>query len=119
MKRFEEAKDNVKSILGEEFSQVFTVNADTHKKACEGDKKEALVDGSWSCWTAHVQLRNSDGNKHGSLKNQLNNQCTLVNGQWTQDNAKMTDVVINHKWDKKCHAMDKKTQDKKRESPGK
>ena len=69
---FEQAKDNVKSILGDKFLHGFVVHTDACNNACKGKEQKAVLEGSWDCWTAFILLRKGDRNKYGSLKNQLN-----------------------------------------------
>ena len=59
VKQFEQARDNVESVLGEKFLHRFIETVDACKNTCENEEKEAVLKGSWDCWTPHMQLRNS------------------------------------------------------------
>ena len=56
----------------------------------------------------YVYLRNTNSNKCGALKNNLQSQYALQNNQYPKSISKTTDVLTNHKWDDKYKLLEKK-----------
>ena len=65
------------------------------------EKHEILMGEAFSSWSIYVYLKNSDGNKYGSLKRNIQSQYALVNNQYPKSIMKMMDALTNHQWDDK------------------
>ena len=83
-----------------------------YKALSDEDKKTELQKGSFKTWCTYVFLKNSDHNKYGSLKRNLQIQYALGNDQYPSTVSKMTDVLTNHSWDDKYAVAEKKRKEK-------
>ena len=64
----------------------------------------------------YVYLKNSDGNKYGLLKKNLQSQYALQNNQYPKTISTMTDVLTNHQWDDKYDKVRTEMKQKKASS---
>ena len=78
-KRFKQSRDNVKSILGEDFLSNFIETTDKYAKTMDTARMTRMKKDAFKKWTAYMMLRNSNNNKYGLLKATLNSQYALGN----------------------------------------
>ena len=100
-KRYKQSVDNLKAIFGKEFLNNYIEKTDEYKKTADPDEQASLKKEAFPKWTAYIYLNNSDNNKYGSLKKNLQSQYALQNNQYPKTVSKMTDVLTNHQWDEK------------------
>ena len=109
-KRFKQSVDNLKAIFGKGFLNEYIEKTDAYKKA-KPNEGQKLKKEAFSSWTSYVYLKNSDGNKYGLLKKNLQAQYALQNNQYPKTISTMTDVLTNHQWDDKYKAEIKQKKD--------
>ena len=63
-KRIKQSRDNVKSILGEEFLNDFIKTTDKYARMSNSKEMMELKKGAFKKWTAYMMLRNGDNNKY-------------------------------------------------------
>ena len=80
-KRFEQAQDNVKSIVGTEWLKQFVESTSECTQETDTNKQEQLEDDSFETFMAHAFLQNSDSDKCGSLKKNFQTQFALNDDQ--------------------------------------
>ena len=112
-KRFKQGRDNLKGIFGDKILNDYITKTDKYKAESDVDEKSELHKSSFEKWCTRAHLKNSDHNEHGTLKKNLQSQCTLDNDQCPSTVSEVTDVSTNHTWDE-AHATASK---KKKEQP--
>ena len=106
--RFEQAQDNLKGTLGHGVMNNCMKKTETHKNERDASEQTSLVDNSFDTWCACVHLKNSDDNKCGSVKKNMQSQCALDNDQCPKTLSEVTDVSMDHMWDEAHKAADMK-----------
>jgi hypothetical protein len=113
-KRFKQSQDNLRGIFGDKMMNDYISKTEKYKATSDVDEQAEMTKGSFKKWCSYVYLRNSDQNKYGSLKKNLQSQFALGNDQYPATVSKVTDVLTNHSWDEAYNAASKK----RRESGG-
>jgi hypothetical protein len=115
-KRFKQSQDNHKGIFGDKIMNDYITKTEKYKALSDDDEKTEVQKGAFKQWCSYVFLKNSDQNKYGSLKRNLQSQYALGNDQYPATVSKVTDVLTNHSWDEAYAAATKK---RRESSPGK
>ena len=110
-KRFKQGRDNLKGIFGNKILNEYITKSDKYKTESDVDKKSEIQQSSFKKWCSYVYLKNSDQNKYGTLKTNLQSQS---NDQYPATVSKVTDVLTNHSWDDVWTVANKK----RKEQPG-
>ena len=76
-KRFKQAQDNIKSIVGTEWLEQFAESTSECTWETDTNKQKQLKDDSFETFMAHAFLSNGDSNECGSLKKNFQTQCVL------------------------------------------
>ena len=115
-KRFEQAQDNVKSIVGTEWLFKFVKNAKECINEAQDDVKNKLKESSNESFMACTFLRNCDSLKCRSLKKNFQTQCALNNDQCTKKMSTVSNVLSGHQWDQAHNNCQKKRKEQRQES---
>ena len=108
MKRFEQAQDNIKSIMGTEWLHKFIKNVEECINEVQDDAKKKLKESSNKSFMTCAFLRNCDNLKHGRLKKNFQTQCALNNEQHLKKMSAVSDVLGGHQWDQAHNNRQKK-----------
>ena len=99
VKRFKQARDNFKELIGKTFLHEFVETTAEYKKSVDSSEQDQLKANRIETWMAYLLLKNSDSNKYGSLKKNFRTQYALNNDQYPKKVSSMTDVLNSHQWD--------------------
>ena len=97
--RFKQQQDNVDSTMGKNWLDTFIESTKEHIDAADSTEEQKLKDAGCESFMACVCLRNSNSNKHGSLKKNFQTQCALNNDQYPKTVSSVIDVLSSHQWD--------------------
>jgi hypothetical protein len=88
--------------VGTDILNKFIENTREYQEQEDAEKKKELKDGAFDKWMAYLLIRNSNQGKYGSLMNGLESQFSMDNNQEYPKNIRSaTDVLSNHKFDKR------------------
>ena len=107
-KRFEQAQDNVKSIMGKDWLHNFVENTEECINASDTNEQTALKEESNERFVACAFLRNGDNNESGSLKKSFQTQHALNDNQCPKKTSSVSDALSSHQWDPACDEKKKK-----------
>ena len=89
-------KDNLEGVFGKDFMVGYIVKMTNYKNKSDTTIQDEIKAKSFNTFCSYVYLKNSDGNKYGSLKKQLQTQFALGNDQYPMSLTRVTDTLINH-----------------------
>ncbi|KAL7564336.1 hypothetical protein ACA910_007188 [Epithemia clementina (nom. ined.)] len=116
-RRFKTCRDVLESHIGGPLELTKVVKAEN---GYDKTKHEEFVKRIFERFITYVYIDNADKNKYGSLLTGLATQHSLGNNQYPIEIVEATNVLSNHRFDKKSNAMkqDPSKKDKKEENNG-
>ena len=96
--RFKQAKDVLKSHIGDEFLKPFVKKQAKYKESST-EKQKSMEDEAWDKWIAYMMIRASDDKKYKSLKETMSSQYSMKQDQYPCDTDKAVEILNAHKWD--------------------
>ena len=115
-KRFKQAQDNVKSIMGMELLHKFIENTEEFINESDNDARDEMKEKSNEVFVAHAFLRNCDNLKCRSLKKNFQTQCPLNDNQCPKQMSAVSDTLGSHQWDPAHEEKKKKRKQQRQES---
>ena len=115
-KRFEQAQDNIKSIVGTQWLHKFIENTKECINEALDDVKDKLKERSHKSFMTCAFLRNCDSLKCGSSKKNFQTQCVLNDNQHPKNISTVSNVLSGHQWDQTCNKPQKKKKEQRQES---
>jgi hypothetical protein len=103
VKRFKQSHDITKSHVGTDILDKFVENTREYQDEADILKKDTLKEKAFQKWMAYLLMRNSDQNKYGTLLNGLISQFSMENNQYPKNIVGATDILSNHKHDRKAY----------------
>jgi len=113
--RFKQDRDILKSAVGDKLLHEFVTHTKEHKDETGSAKRDKIAKGSFESWMARLCVSQANWNKHGSLLDGFNAQCSLENDQFPKTMTRASNVLSNHKFDKTWKEKLKKKMDKEKE----
>ena len=98
--RLKEAKDNLRTKMGDNFLSHFMQTTDEYKQA-DKEEKENILHGSLDALHAFLVIASSDQKKYGSITTNLAQQYALGNDQYPRIPKVAAEILSNHKYDRK------------------
>ena len=98
-KRFKQAKDILKTTIGEDILHKFIENTKKYKDMSEDEERDIIKKESFNKWITYLFLSNCDQKKYGSLRKNFQMQYSLGNNQYPKMMVKAVDVLTNNQWD--------------------
>ena len=91
-KRFKQTKDNLEGVFSKDFMVGYIVKTTNYKNESNMMKKAEIKDKSFNTFCSYVYLKNSDNNKYGNMKKQLQTKFMLGNDQYPKTLSRVTDM---------------------------
>ena len=98
-KRFKQAKDIIKSHIGDAVLHQFIENLPEYQNNTDTDERRKMKEQSFNKWMAYLIIKNSDQQKYGTLINGLASQYSMKNDQYPVTVTDAIDILQNHKHD--------------------
>ena len=96
-KRFKEARDVLRSYIGDEIFHYFIERTSEYRDEDDEDKQQSMKDDSFAVWSAYLLLKNADQAKFGNLVNNMQTQYAMGNNQYPKNISKAVDIMSNYK----------------------
>jgi hypothetical protein len=101
VKQFKQTRDVTESHVETDILDKFIENTREYQEEADEAAKKELKNGTFAKWMAYLLLRNSDQSKYGSVLDGLISQYSMGNNRYPKMVRSTTDVLSNHKFDRR------------------
>mgnify|MGYP002176679840 FL=1 len=108
VKRFKESRDIMKTHIGTDILDKFVENTKDYQDESDAAIRKLMKDQAFGKWMAYLLIRSSDQGKYGSLMTGLVSQFSMENNQYPKTIRAATDILSNHKHDRRESQKNKK-----------